>query len=344
MSGVEIRTAKRTAGWTGAGVGLLMLVCGLLWNVDCRAQSGRGSSSATAPRSTNRVMTANAAVPAPVGAPQSRVIPTQGVATPQNRSNVPPPPAPMPPFGPGRGATLGEGVDINSPPGGLMDPRMQGDPRAMPMPDPGAMGVMPPQMPGPLPIGPVLPGPPGPRMRDLSWIYIELPPPRTVKVHDILTVVVNENSEMTQDSRFDRQRNAQFKAQLRQFIRIDSDGRLKPAAKDSPTIDGQLRSQLQSNGVARTREGLKYRIAATVVDVLPNGTVILEARKTIRTNNDFWEYSLTGRVRTEDIQGNNTIMSENIADLNISKQERGKVYDSTKRGIFMYLYDKLLPF
>lgn len=199
---------------------------------------------------------------------------------------------------------------------------------------------------GPESLGPV--GGPAPvfvpRMRDYSWIYIELPPPRLVKVHDIITVLVNENSEVTQDSRFERQRNAQLRAQIKQFIRLDDELRLKPAAKDSPTIDAQLRSQLQANGLAKTREGMRYRIAATVVDVLPNGTLILEARKTIRTNEELWEYSLTGRIRSEDILANNTVLSENIANLDIVKRERGKVYDSSKRGWFLILYDKLLPF
>jgi flagellar L-ring protein precursor FlgH len=155
---------------------------------------------------------------------------------------------------------------------------------------------------------------------------------------------VSENSEVTSDSRFERQRNAQLRAQLRQFIRLDDDLNLRPAAKDSPTIDGQLRSQLQSNGLAKTREGIRYRIAATVVDVLPNGTLILEARKTIRTNEDLWEYALVGKIRGEDVLANNTVLSENIADLGITKTERGKVADSTKRGWFLRIYDALLPF
>jgi flagellar L-ring protein precursor FlgH len=197
--------------------------------------------------------------------------------------------------------------------------------------------------PGAVPQGVYAPAP-VPRMRDYSWIHIELPPPKVVKVHDIITVIVSENSEVTSDSRFERQRNAQLRAQLRQFIRLDDDLNLRPAAKDSPTIDGQLRSQLQSNGLAKTREGIRYRIAATVVDVLPNGTLILEARKTIRTNEDLWEYALVGKIRGEDVLANNTVLSENIADLGITKTERGKVADSTKRGWFLRIYDALLPF
>ncbi len=215
-----------------------------------------------------------------------------------------------------------------------------GPPAAMIGPDAEGMTVAP-----PLPALPPGPIPPRPlRRRDLSWIYIDRPRPRKVGVHDIITVIVDEKSESTQNSRFNRQRNTIFNAQLREWIRINSQGNLDIAANEAPGINAQLRSQMQSFGTGLSQEGLKYRIAATVVDILPNGTLILEARKSICTNDAIWEYSLNGRIRTEDVQGNNTVHSENVADLMISKQERGRIADSTKRGIFTKLYDWFLPF
>lgn len=229
-------------------------------------------------------------------------------------------------------------------PGGNQPPAIE--PGTIPAPRSGTGMQQPaaPQMGEPSPYGRSLDMEERPMPLRNSWIWIDNPPLRKVRVHDIITVVVDEKSEVTQDSRFNRQRNAILKAQLREFIRIDDMFRLKPAAKDSPTIDTQLRSQLNSFGVANSREGMKYRIAATVVDVLPNGTLILEARKTIQTNSEVWEYSLTGRIRSEDVQANNTVLSENVADLAIAKNETGKIKDSTKRGHLLKLYDALLPF
>lgn len=223
-----------------------------------------------------------------------------------------------------------------APPAAPFDPRFQPPPPQFG--PPGASPFAGPQLPpGARPFRP-------PSMRDRSWIFIDATPPRKVQVHDIIKVLVNEKSLVTQDSRFNRQRNIIFNAQLKEFIRIDGDGNLAPAAQNQPAINGQLRSQLNSLGLANSSEQMTYRIAATVVDVLPNGTLILEARKSIRTNNDVWEYSLTGRIRAEDIPANNEVLSENVADLFIDKREHGKLRDSTKRGILMTLYDWLLPF
>jgi flagellar L-ring protein precursor FlgH len=219
-----------------------------------------------------------------------------------------------------------------------------------PMPVPGAPAYAgPAPYLGPLPVpgqGPFpLPRPPGPPLiRDYSWIYIDAAPPRKLQVHDIITVIVDEKSEVTSNNSYVRQKQGQFKAELRNFIRIDSSGNLNNAAQNQPSVEGNLQSRLNSRGQVNSREGVRYRIAATVVDVLPNGTIILEARKTIRTNTDVWEYSLTGRMRAQDVQANNTVLSENIADMNIVKSEKGRLRDSTKRGWMIWMYDLLGPF
>lgn len=225
-----------------------------------------------------------------------------------------------------------------------------------PVPMPG-----PPIGPGPggPPAGGLMPGGPGPAfddresffaphppllIRDVGWSYIDNPKPHEVKVHDIVTVLVSEAAQTNANSTYNRQRNGQYTAQLANWIRINSNGNLAPAAANSPEINGQLQSLLQSTGTVVENEAMKYHIAATVVDVLPNGILVLEARKKIIDNKDLWEYSLTGKVRAQDIGADNTARSENIADLQITKVQHGKLTDATQRAWFIRLYDLLGPF
>lgn len=181
-------------------------------------------------------------------------------------------------------------------------------------------------------------------LKDYSLIYVPPPEPIVVKVHDIVTILVDEKSSVTVDSRFNRNRMAILKAELKEFLRIDEKGNLAPAALNSPKIDTQLQGRLQSNGQLADREGIQYRIAAIVVDIRPNGNLILEARKSIRTNHDVWEYRLTGEIRSKDVNRDNTALSENVANLDIVKHQRGKVYQSTKRPWGVVLYDWFFPF
>ena len=182
------------------------------------------------------------------------------------------------------------------------------------------------------------------RMRDYSRIYIEELQPREIMLHEIITIVVNEKAEVTLDSRFNRQRQANIKAELKEFMRLNDAGNLTNAANNQPTIDATLNNRLQSTGSVKDSEGVRYKIAAMVVDIRPNGNLVLEARKTFQLEDDAWEYSLTGILRVEDILANNTALSENIALLNIYKRRRGKVHNSTRRAWGVKLYDIIFPF
>ncbi len=230
-----------------------------------------------------------------------------------------------------------------APPGVFSEPRMRGP---APYPPPARSDFVPPPVPAPPP------GPPGvfidaPRLypvRDYSWHYIASPQPREIKQHDLITILVKELSEVSVDSRFDRQRRVTLLAELREFIRIGKTGNLENAAENEPTIDSNLNNRLNSAGRSIERELVIYRIAATVVDVLPNGNLVLEAKKEIQTDDELWTYTLTGIIRSQDINRDNTALSENIANLRIHKEQSGKVYDSTKRPWGTRLYDLLFPF
>ncbi|MEX0715371.1 MAG: flagellar basal body L-ring protein FlgH [Planctomycetaceae bacterium] len=213
-----------------------------------------------------------------------------------------------------------------------------------PIPEPA---VARPLMPGPAPVLDFYrqaEGPIGPRIADHSWIFIPAPEPYEIKVHDIVTIIVDEKSETILNSRYNRQRNGTLKAELKEFVRLGSDGNARPAALDQPTIDTNLQSRLQSMGQATDQEGMRFRIAATVVDILPNGNLVLEARRSLQTDGDLWQYALTGILRSEDVNRDNTALSENIANLGIVKRQRGKVRDATKRPWGMVMYDFFGPF
>lgn len=181
-------------------------------------------------------------------------------------------------------------------------------------------------------------------LRDYAWHYIDVPLPRKIKVHDIISIIVDEKSEVTLRSGFNRQRTANLKAELKEFLRIGKRNRLSNAARNQPTIDANLTSRMQTNGRVTEQEGIRYRIAAIVVDVLPNGNLVIEGRKTLQSDHDVWTLSLTGIISSQNVRRDNTALSENIANLVVVKRRSGKVYDSTKRPWGIRLYDMLSPF
>jgi flagellar L-ring protein precursor FlgH len=89
---------------------------------------------------------------------------------------------------------------------------------------------------------------------------------------------------------------------------------------------------------------MKFRITAEVIDIRPNGTLVLEGRRTIRANEEVWELSLGGVIRPEDVLPDNTVLSEDVADLRIIKREKGHVVDGYQRGWLLKWLDHYQPF
>lgn len=182
------------------------------------------------------------------------------------------------------------------------------------------------------------------RVQDRSWTFIDVPDPREVKEHDIITVLVDEKSEVSVDSQFNRQRNNSLKVDLKEFIRLNDRGNLVGAAANQPAIDSAIQERAQTTGQSKERESIKYRIAATVANVYPNGNLVLIARKRIQTDDEMWVYELSGILSSKDVLPNRTASSENIADLLIRKRQMGKVYSTSKWRWGMKLIDTLSPF
>ncbi|QDT66133.1 flagellar basal body L-ring protein FlgH [Calycomorphotria hydatis] len=206
-----------------------------------------------------------------------------------------------------------------------------------------AAGV-PPVRPVPAPNPYVVPARRPLAVSEVSYIYLEEQPPREIQVHDIITILVDHKSELTANSRFNRQRNQSFQAELAEFIRLDDDKTLRNSASTSPAIDVSQQGRIQSTGTLKDSEGIRYHIAATVVSVLPNGNLVLEARKSVHTRDDSWEYRLAGTIHSEKVASDLTALSEDIANLRIERSQKGRIYDSTKRGWGTKLLDFFWPF
>ena len=133
-------------------------------------------------------------------------------------------------------------------------------------------------------------------------------------MHDIVTVVVSEKNQLVSNGQVQRRRTAEYDAKLADWIKFKGAKiELTNPANGEPEIQGDLNVQNQAQMQLQTNDALLFRIAATVADIRPNGTFVIEARRVIRDNDELWEQSLSGIIRREDVLPNNTVMSENVA-------------------------------
>ncbi len=81
-----------------------------------------------------------------------------------------------------------------------------------------------------------------------------------------------------------------------------------------------------------------------MLDVKPNGTLVLEGRKQITTDDEYQRFLVTGICRAEDVSADNTVLSTQIADFNLRKTHKGNVRNATKKGFIPKLLDVINPF
>jgi flagellar L-ring protein precursor FlgH len=179
-----------------------------------------------------------------------------------------------------------------------------------------------------------------------SWYEVPLPPPKEVRVHDIITIRVDMAVRMNSDAEWQRRKNARYDALLNDWVILKGLRAVKPAPQSDgdQRIQGNLNIQDRSQGELETTESLKFDIAASVASVLPNGNLVLEAHRTVRNNHEYWLHSLSGVCRREDVGPGNIVLSKDLANLQIEKREMGQVRDSYKRGWLTRLIDEYTPF
>ena len=145
--------------------------------------------------------------------------------------------------------------------------------------------------------------PQGLTMENSSFMYTQLPPesrPRQLQKHDIITVLVDFRSRFLSEGDGQARKTQNLTAVLADWIKLEN-GSLKPALQrdGEPTIAGTLNSQNRSQSDLELRDSLSFRMAAEIVDIQPNGNLVIEGHQTIRNNEEQWRISLTGVVRRE---------------------------------------------
>jgi flagellar L-ring protein FlgH len=83
---------------------------------------------------------------------------------------------------------------------------------------------------------------------------------------------------------------------------------------------------------------LQGQMAAEIVAIDPDGTLILEGMRILEVDGEQQITELSGRVRPEDVSASNTIYSYNIADALIRYSGRGLVSESQRRGLFNWMF------
>lgn len=178
-------------------------------------------------------------------------------------------------------------------------------------------------------------------LEDTSLMFQAAEPSRVLRINDLVTVLVDAKAQVTSDANVQRRKQAQLEAALKDWVELNGLSlQAAPQSQGDPKVNGTLSGQFRAEAKLQTAESMKFRIAARVVDIRPNGHLVLEAHQTLRNNDEQWDISLSGIARPEDVLPNNTVLSEHLAELHVYKREQGHVRDGYRRGWLYMLIDK----
>jgi flagellar L-ring protein precursor FlgH len=184
----------------------------------------------------------------------------------------------------------------------------------------------------------------------ISFTSVAVPEPHRYKKNDLITVIVREESDSVSNGSGSSKKTQDYDLALQQFIQmaVASSGIPYVTTVNNPSklpeIKFKYNTDRQTDADQSRNDSLSIRISATVVDVKPNGTMVIEATKHITVDKEEQYMTLSGICRADDIASDNTIISTQLADLAVSKQTKGNVHDGTKRGWLNNLIDTFSPF
>lgn len=171
---------------------------------------------------------------------------------------------------------------------------------------------------------------------------------RASRVGDILTVTIQINDEAKVSNQTSRTRSSAENLGIPGLFGFQKNiARILPTP-DTDTLDelGKTSSDSKSAGTGQISrsDSVRLRVAAIITQVLPNGNFAIEGRQEVRVNFELRDLQIRGVIRPEDIDNQNTIPYDKIAEARIAYGGRGQITDVQQPRWGQQVYDIIAPF
>lgn len=169
---------------------------------------------------------------------------------------------------------------------------------------------------------------------------------RASQVGDILTVNISIDDKAVMANTTQRARKSSEGLGVPNLLGLESQvTKVLPESTDpSNLVNMDSNTSNSGSGTLDRNETIDLKVAAIIVQVLPNGNYVIHGRQEIRVNSEVREVQIAGVIRAADITSANTIAYDKIAEARISYGGRGTISDVQQPRYGNELMDILLPF
>jgi flagellar L-ring protein precursor FlgH len=169
---------------------------------------------------------------------------------------------------------------------------------------------------------------------------------RAKEVGDLVTVKLTIDDKANLQNETTRDRNDSESANVTNLLGLENEFTkvlpqgLNPAAAAN---FGNTHSTDGDGEIDRSEE-INTTLAAIVIQILPNGNLVIAGRQEIRVNSELRELRVTGIIRPTDIDPSNTIDHTKIAEMRVAYGGRGSLSDLQSPRWGTQIWDIVFPF
>jgi len=188
---------------------------------------------------------------------------------------------------------------------------------------------------------------PGTRAIEMtSMIAVPPVPPRKFKVHDLVNIIVRQQKKYEADGKLNTKREWDIDGKLEEWFRFYPRNHLgsDKLSNGQPGFRFGTKNENKMDGENEREDKFTTYIQATIIDVKPNGNLVVEASMEEQHDEEHFTITLTGVCRSEDVTATNSILSTQIANLVLVEKNKGAVRDATTRGWIPKILDFGKPF
>lgn len=167
---------------------------------------------------------------------------------------------------------------------------------------------------------------------------------RACNVGDLITIIVQETTTTSKDNKTSTAKTSGVDASISSFLFSPTASGLLTKGGQLPAMKFDSKNSFDGGGSINNSEKIIARVTVKVIDVLPNKSLLVEGRRETTVSGESQTVVLRGTIRAEDVAANNTTFSYNLADASIQILSKGTISDSSKKGWFNKIWDKVSPF
>jgi len=163
---------------------------------------------------------------------------------------------------------------------------------------------------------------------------------KSFQVGDVITVLLNESSQAsrTQNGTITRESKNDMVPKGLSTWGAGVGGWMKGIKMDGSSMSNK------GTGAADQQATLTGSVAVSVVEVMPNGNLVLRGEKQLALTEGSEIIQVAGIIRPDDVAPNNTVQSRRLANAQIAYRGSGDLANATKAGWGTSTLMKIWPF